>query len=204
MNKLFAGACLFLFSVSSAWAGPSVLIVDIQRILNDSHEAQAQINAFDLKADKEKKEFAKQIKELEVAKKDLEEGQDLDHRDAKWYAKYLDAVTKEAKLRARYAHYQLLAADERVRKIASLMRGARMAARPIMKARGASIVIISKMGKFEFNNEKQYQEELLFRRVLVADEKAADITAEVLKSMNEWWKQNKPAPKKEGSSSRPR
>jgi hypothetical protein len=59
-----------------------------------------------------------------------------------------------------------------------------------MKERGAEIVLLTKTGPFEVGSDRDFEQELVMRRVLCCDD-ALDITDEVIKRMNAWYKEHR-------------
>ncbi len=197
MKKLMIGLCgLSLLLVAGSalpegGTGPIVLVVDLSRVLKEADESRAEIAKLEAESSKRKEEFNKQLAQLELQRKELQEKTALSERDDKWYDQLEKAAETEGRLKAQALRFNAGINDRIARKMDQLLKQAREVANAIRKERGAIMVFASKMGDIKFENDRELEAEQIYRRVLCA-EPSADITDEVLARMNEWWKQNRP------------
>lgn len=198
MNRILLSLlCLAAIAPVVRAEGLSILVCDLQRIAEGCDEALELVASLKKRSDEKRGEFQNEVLTLQAKQKDLL-GKKLSERDLKWYEEYRVAVQTEAELKSKAAIFNAQMNDDIARKIDQLMKGARQEAQKVMKEKGASMVLISKMGPMVFENDQELKDEYVFRRVLCSDP-AADITEEVMKRMNDWWKAHK---KPDGSSSK--
>lgn len=188
-------------------AKPKVLVLSLKKIIDESAEGKQFVGALKKRMADKKQEFALNVQQLQEQQKKLMEVE-LMNRDEKWYKQVRKALETQASLKVEEQFFIAKLNDQIARQINELIRGAQTEARRIMKARGADLVIISRMGPIAINSDKELQDEIVFRRVLCHKDEL-DITDEVMKAMDEWYRKNKAksglpkrekeaAPKKEG------
>ncbi len=183
--------CVLMILPSVRAEGPAILVCDMKRIAEGCDEAIELVEALKKRTDAKRAEVQAEVNGLQARQRDLL-GKKLSERDLKWYEDYRAAVQTESELKAKAAIFNAQMNDDIARKIDQLMKGTRQEAAKVMAERGASMVLISKMGPMKFENDEELKEEYIFRRVLCCDP-AHDITEEVLARMNKWWKENKGA-----------
>ncbi len=181
--------CVLLVLPSVRAEGPAILVCDMKRIAEGCDEAIELVEALKKRSDAKRAEMQADVNALQGKQRELL-GKKLSERDLKWYEDYRAAVQQESELKAKAAIFNAQMNDDIARKIDQLMKGTRQEAAAVMKERGASMVLISKMGALKFENDEELKEEYIFRRVLCCDP-ALDITEEVLARMNKWWKEHK-------------
>jgi len=189
MRTLIPGLCALLFAVSVARAQgdePKILFVDLQKVIFQCDEYNALVAAGKKAQVAKQKEFDDRVTALKEREKSLLETT-LNDRTADWFEKLKAAQKEQADLIAERNYINAFMADKITRKVNSLMTGAQQESRKIMKERGAYIVLVSKTGRISLDSETQLQEEVVMRRVLCAVD-SANITDEVLKRMNDWYK----------------
>jgi Skp family chaperone for outer membrane proteins len=168
---------------------PKILVVYLKKIIDESAEGKEFVGALKKRMADKKQEFAKNVDELKVQQQKLMEVE-LMNRDETWYKQVRAALEAQASLKVEEQFFIAKLNDQIARQINELLRGAQQEARSIMKARGADLVIISRMGPITINSDKELQDEIVFRRVLCAKDEL-DITDEVMKRMDEWYRKNK-------------
>jgi Skp family chaperone for outer membrane proteins len=168
---------------------PKILVVYLKKIIDESAEGKEFVGALKKRMADKKQEFAKNVDELKVQQQKLMEVE-LMNRDETWYKQVRAALEAQASLKVEEQFFIAKLNDQIARQINELIRGAQQEARSIMKARDADLVIISRMGKITINSDKELQDEIVFRRVLCAKDEL-DITDEVMKRMDEWYRKNK-------------
>jgi len=169
--------------------GPKILVVHMQRIIDETLEGRQFVLKLNEEMAAEQKRLADEAAALQEKVKELSKAQ-LADRTPEFYKEYEEAMQTSAKLEMRKNLFLLKKGDEIARATNELIRGAQQEASAIMRERKADIVLISKMGPLQINSDKEWKEELVFRRVLVAGTEA-NITDEVIKRMDDWFKQNK-------------
>lgn len=192
MRKYVLGAlavCL-VTSVARAQAN-DILVVDAAKAVESCDEHAALVAAVKKQADQAQKHYSGQVKSLQERQKALMETK-LSLRDGKWYADVKAALAEEGRLKAVEANIKIELSDKIARGMQKLMISARMAASKIMRARGAKLVLVSKMGKIRLDTENDFKDELINRRVLVSA-RDLDITEEVIAEMNKAYKARKKA-----------
>lgn len=169
--------------------GPKILVVMIERLIDDTEEGQALVKKLiNEKAEAEKRLAAEQAaltqKRQELAKAKMAD------RDAAFYAELEKAMEEHARIEKEKQLFVIRKSDEISRATKQLMLLAVEKADDVRRERGAEIVLASRMGPLDISGDQGFQQEMLMRRVLCAS-KDADITEEVIKRMNEWYRENK-------------
>jgi len=167
-----------------------ILVCDLKRVIDDCQERRGLLAKLAEEAAKKRKDLEERVAQLNEQKAELQSGTDLSERDPEWYEKYEKAVRTAMQLKLDGELAEQKFADTMARKLNQLIIGARQVATEIMSERGADLVVMSKMGPFRLENEKQLQDEILTRRVLCS-KRSVDITEEVLKRMDAWYKEHR-------------
>ena len=175
--------------VSAQDGATTTLVMDVQRIIDDSAEGREFVIKLRQQIAEKKKDVTQRAQKLHEEVKGLMEAK-LHDRDEEWYANFRAAAAKEVALKAEQVTFERELGDRLGRRITQIVRGAQQEARAIMKERGAEIVIASKMGPISVESDQELQREIISRRVVCA-RKDVDITDEVIKRMNKWWQDNK-------------
>jgi Skp family chaperone for outer membrane proteins len=191
MRTLISTAVLTaeLASVASAQAAPKILVVDLKKLIDESAEGKEFVGRLKKQMADKKDEFAGAVRQLQEQQKKLM-AVELMNRDARWYDAVRAALDAQATLKVEEQYFVARINDQISRQVNELIRGAQEEARKIMKARGADLVLLSRMGPITINSDKELQDEIVFRRAL-ATSPDLDITDEVMKQMDEWYRQNK-------------
>jgi len=203
MRKIILGALIVCLILSVSWSQgknqpqQDILIVDVAHAVENCLEQAALVAAVRKEADALKKKYAGQVAELQVKHKRLME-QKLSLRDEQWYADVKAALEEQGHLKAVEANLNISIADRVARGMELLLRSAKQAASKIMRARGAKIVLVSKMSPIKLDTEADFKDELVNRRVLSAIP-AVDITAAVIKEMNAQYVARRKAPARKGA-----
>lgn len=169
--------------------GPRILVVQIERLIDDTEEGQALVKKLiNEKAEAEKRLAAEQAA---LAQKRTELGKvKMANRDEAFYAELEKAMEEHARIEKEKQLFVIKKSDEISRATKQLMLLAMETADQIRRERGAEIVLASRMGPLDITGDQGFQQELLMRRVLCAG-KDADITDEVIVRMNKWYRENK-------------
>ena len=170
---------------------PMVLVVDLQKVVDECDEARALVGRLEKKATDTRKKLQADADKLNLKASELKKSSNLSDRDPGFYEEQKKIALSAAKLKVEERLVKEKAGDDIVRKIEALWKDARAKARAIMKKRGGQIVLTSKMGPLVFENQKQLQDEFIFRRVLCVADRDADITQAVLDAMNADYKNRK-------------
>ena len=131
---------------------------------------------------------------LLLSAKNIQKKTKLSERDEKTYAALKKAIEDKGKLDAELAFRNVRDQDYLQRRMQELLRGAKQYAKEIMIARKAHMVLATKVGAIQLEEQKDMQDELLRRRV-VAHVKGVNITDDVMKKMNEEYAKRKAAKK---------
>jgi Skp family chaperone for outer membrane proteins len=166
-----------------------VLIMDARRIIDESDEGKDFVQKLRQKMAEKEKEIIQQRQKLQEELKGILEAK-LSDRNEAWYEKFREAARKEVNLKAEEMLFKQEIGDKLGRAITQIIRGAQQEARAIMKERGADVVIASKMGPITIESDQEFQQEIISRRIVCA-RPDIDITDEVIKRMNTWYKNNK-------------
>ena len=170
-------------------ATSKVLIMDARRIIDESDEGKDFVQKLRQQMAEKEKEILGQRQKLQEELKGILEAK-LTDRNKAWYAKFREAARKEVNLKAEQMLFKQEIGDELGRAITQIIRGAQQEARAIMKERGADVVIASKMGAITIESDQEFQQEIISRRIVCA-RPDIDITDEVIKRMNAWYKNQK-------------
>jgi len=198
MNKWLLCAVAGSLALSVSWGqgkqvGPDVLVLDLQKVVDSCEEHADLVGKLRKQADDLQNEYAGKVRTLQEKQKSLL-SQTLSMRGADWYTAVKESLLKEGEYKAIEAFEKVRFGDQISRGMEALMISAREAAQEIMKARKSKIVLISKMSPIKFETENDIKDELISRRVMCVDRKAgANITADVLKLMNEKYAARKKA-----------
>ena len=166
-----------------------ILIVQLRRIVDESKEGREIVGKVRAQIAKKKEQIAGEVKLLQEQVNVLMKAQ-LPDRDAAWYGDIKKALDKQGTLKAQEQYFVAKLNDDIARKLNNLMRGCHQEAREVMKAIGADLVVVSRMGGIQINSDKDLQDEIMFRRVLCARD-GLDITNEVLKRMDKFFEDNR-------------
>jgi Skp family chaperone for outer membrane proteins len=187
---------IFAFFVPFALAGcqdltaPSVLVFDLQRAVENCDEAREVIEELARKRAEEQKVIDQRRKEMSEQQAALKKKamQDLTEEDLKKIRELnerIGALTGQAEEFNVRIGLRLLSQSQ------GLWQDAQKFAKEIMKERGAEVVVLTRAGPLRIGNDEQLSQEYLLRRAVVADEKAQDITEEVIARMNADYKARK-------------
>lgn len=168
---------------------PRVLIMDARRIIDESDEGKDFVQKLRQKMAEKEKEMLEKRQKLQEELKGILEAK-LSDRNQAWYEKFREAARKEVNLKAEQMLFKQEVGDKLGRRITQIIRGAQQEARVIMKERGADVVIASKMGPITIESDQEFQQEIISRRIVCA-RPDIDITDEVIKRMNTWYKNQK-------------
>ncbi len=166
-----------------------VLIMDARRIIDESDEGKDFVQKLRQKMAEKEKEIVEKRRKLQEELKGILEAK-LSDRNEAWYEKFREAARKEVNLKAEEMLFKQEVGDKLGRAITQIIRGAQQEARVIMKERGADVVIASKMGPITIESDQEFQQEIVSRRIVCA-RADIDITDQVIKRMNDWYKNNK-------------
>lgn len=166
-----------------------VLIMDARRIIDESDEGKDFVQSLRQKMAEKEKEIVQKRQKLQEELKGILEAK-LSDRNQAWYEKFREAARKEVNLKAEEMLFKQEVGDKLGRAITQIIRGAQQEARAIMKERGADVVIASKMGPITIESDQEFQQEIVSRRIVCARQDI-DITDEVIKRMNTWYKNQK-------------
>jgi len=175
-------------------ATSKVLIMDARRIIDESDEGKDFVQKLRQQMAEKEKEILEQRQKLQEDMKGILEAK-LSDRNQGWYAKFREAARQEVNLKAEQMLFKQEVGDKLGRAITQIIRGAQQEARVIMKERGADVVIASKMGAITIESDQEFQQEIISRRIVCARQDI-DITNEVIKRMNAWYKDQKSKTKK--------
>jgi Skp family chaperone for outer membrane proteins len=168
---------------------PKVLIVDARRIIDESDEGKEFVQTLRQQMAEKEKQILEERNKLQEELKGILEAK-LSDRNQAWYEKFREAARKEVHLKAEQMLFKQEIGDKLGRAITQIIRGAQEEARAIMKERGADVVITSKMGPISIESDQEFQQEVLSRTV-ICSRPDIDITDEVIKRMNVWYKNQK-------------
>jgi Skp family chaperone for outer membrane proteins len=176
-----------------------VLVMNMDRAMQESDEGREVVAKLKEERATQQQRYADDMAKLQEKVKALREAK-IQDRTPGYYDELVQAMQTYASLEMDKNVFMAKKGDELSRKMQQLLQGAQQEARAVMKARGAEIVLVTKIGPIEVGTEGDLQQELLLRRALCFDE-SIDITDEVIVRMNEWYAKNKNAtglPKREG------
>jgi Skp family chaperone for outer membrane proteins len=172
---------LFLAGAAAA-EGEKVLVVDLERVIRTSKEGKDLVVKLEQQVAEEEKKIAAEGQKLQESVKELQSAKladkTLDH-----YKRVEEALYKMRDLEVRKNVFLYKLKDNLTRSQADLMRAARTECERIMTARNADIVISTRTGRFEFDNEKQIVEDAIVRRVLCM-KPGLDISDDVIAALD--------------------
>ena len=198
MRKIIPGAVVVCLILSVSWSQGEdqpkhdILIVDVAHAVESCKEQSDLVAAVRKEAAAQQKRYSGRGNELQETQKSLMK-QKLSLRDEQWYADVKKALEEEGHLKAVEANIKIRLADRVARGMEKLLISAKMAANKIMRARGAKIVLVSKMSTIKLDTEADFKDELVNRRVLAAIG-GVDITTAVIAEMDLQYKARKKAP----------
>lgn len=175
-----------------------ILVVNMFRAIEECDEGRAVVSRLKEERVKETQRYADEMQKLQEKVKELREKKTQDH-DLAYYKELEQAMSTYARLEMEKNLFAVKKGDELARALQQLLLGAQEQAREEMQARGAEIVLLSKMGPVDIATENDFQQELLMRRAICADP-SIDITDAVIARMNKWYAENRNAtgvPKRE-------
>lgn len=171
-----------------------ILICDFAKVIESCEEAKDIEEAFKKERDAAEKDLKTRAEKLQATIQDIQKKTKLSERDEKTYAALKQAIEDKGKLDAELAFRNVRDQDYLQRRMQELLRGAKTFAKDIMNTRKAHMVLATKVGQIQLDDQKQTQDELLRRRV-VAHVKGVNITDSVMKMMNADYAKRKAAKK---------
>lgn len=177
----------------------NILVLNMVRAIDESDEGRAVVAALKEEMATQKQRYNDEKTKLQEKVKVLLAAKAAD-RTPEFYKELEQAMETDARLEMESRIFTAKKNDELNRAMQQLLQGVQQEARAVMKERGAEIVLLTKTGPIELATDQDQQQEMLARRVLCFDDKL-EITDEVIKRMNDWYKKNKTAqgpPKREG------
>ncbi len=194
MNPSVFACCALLASLafSGPQAGPSILVLDLQRVIETCDEARDVNNDLVKKKVEEQRVIDDQRRALSEQVAALKK-RNANEVDEKFFQEIRDLNEKMGKLSGRADETNARIGHTIMMKRRGLWQDALKFAREELAQRGATAIVFSRTGPIQFNNEEEVAQEYVYRRALFSDEQAADITPEVLRRMNEAYKARKPA-----------
>lgn len=190
-TALLLSAILFALGITAitraqgdAAPASKILICDFAYIVENCDEARDIQEKFQkARSDAETKLKTEQQK-LQLRIKEIQEKTKLSDRDDKVYEALKKAIEDEGALKAAVAYRNVTDQDFIQRQMQELLRGAKQFANDTMVARGADMVLATKVGKIQLENQSDWQDEMLRRRVVCYKE-GVNITDIVMKMMND-------------------
>jgi Skp family chaperone for outer membrane proteins len=166
-----------------------VLVLSVRKIMDESDEGREFVKKLREEMLAEKQRITEGRAKLQEKLKQLQEAK-IEDRNPQFWEEF--RATMEAGARLEMDEKILVAqkGDALARATQQLLLGAQQEARAVMKERGAEIVLLTKTGPFEVGSDRDFEQELVMRRVLCCDD-ALDITDEVIKRMNAWYKEHR-------------
>jgi len=194
MYKLICGVLIVLAGLVLAQGEPNakpgaVLVVDLGKIVDQCDEAIDKLNALQAEAVEAGKKYQAKVSEVRLQQEALAKQTQLSDHDEAYYKAIEDLVQQMGRLKSKEQAFNARQQDKIVRKMAALWMEAREISHSMMKKRGAQMVMVSRTGRISFENQKQSNDELVFRRVLAISSADQDITSAVMAEMNERYKQ---------------
>jgi len=191
-------ACLslpFAFAQGEKPEPTDVLVVDVQRAIEDCNEHKDLVEKLRKQIANKKQDVGEEVQRLKLKQEDLLKTE-LTKRNDDWYVEVEKALQDQARLKAEETYFISRLNDQLARKLNALIRGVQQHAKKIMNERGAKIVLTSKMDPIRLETQEDMKDELIRRRVM-ASVKDVNITEEVIKRMDafyaKWGKKGKPA-----------
>ncbi|HEX5136096.1 MAG TPA: OmpH family outer membrane protein [Planctomycetota bacterium] len=166
-----------------------ILIVSLGRTIDECDEGKDIIAKLKEEMATKKQALTDEAAKLNEKVKVLREAKPAD-RTPQYYEELEKAMKESARLEMEKNIFGAKKQDEMNRRMQQLLQGAQDAARAVMKECGAEVVLVTRTGPIEFVTDQDLQQELVMRRVLCCDD-SIDITDEVIKRMNQWYKENK-------------
>lgn len=164
----------------------AVLVLDIRKVIDDSKEGREIVGKVRAQMAAKKDEFQAEVTKLQEQVRQLTKSKLTDH-DEGWYQEVKTALSRQGELKAQEQYFIARLNDDIARGLNSILRTAGQVAEEIRKERGASIVLVTRIGAIEINNDAGLQDEVVFRRV-VAMKDGLDVTAECIKRMDKMFK----------------
>jgi Skp family chaperone for outer membrane proteins len=152
-----------------------ILVLSMMRTIDESQEGKDVINKLKEEHASKKQELTERLAKLQEQVKVLREAKPAD-RTPEYYAELEKAMESSARLEMEKNIFLAKKQDELNRAMQQLLILAQEKAKEVMKARGAEVVLLTKIGPIELATEQDVQQELLMRRVLCYDD-SIDITA---------------------------
>ena len=159
-----------------------ILVLDIRQVIDDTKEGREIVGKVRAEMAQKKNEIELEVKKLQEQVKQLTKAK-LPDKDKAWYDELKIALERQGTLKADEQYFIATLNDKVARGLNQILRGAKQEAEKIRKARGASVVLITRLGSIEVNNDGDLQDEVVFRRVL-AMEPNLDITKDVITMMD--------------------
>jgi len=193
MYKLICGVLIVLAGLVFAQGEPNaqpgaVLVVDLGKIVDKCDEAIDKLNALEAEAVEASKKYAAKVNEVRLKQESLAKQTQLADHDEAYYKAIEELVQEMGFLKSKEQAFIARQQDKIVRRTAALWMEAREISHAIMKKRGAQMVMVSRTGRISFENQKQSNDELVFRRVLAIASADQDITGDVMAEMNNRYK----------------
>lgn len=170
----------------------AVLICDFAAIVEQCTEARDFEEAFRRDRTAAEDKLKGEQQSLQIRIKEIQEKTKLSERDEKTYEALKKAITDKGRLEAEIAFRNVRDQDHLQRRMQELLRGAKTLADSIMIERGADMVLATKVGRIQLQNQKDWQDELLRRRV-ACHVAGVNITDAVMKKMNDEYARRKAA-----------
>ena len=167
-----------------------ILICDFGSIIEKCQEAIDIEEAFNRERKKKEDDLRKRAEKLKAEIQEIQKNKNLSERDDKTYDELKDAIEEKGRIEAEMAYENIRGQDYLQRRMQELLRGAKQFAKEVMTERKAELVIATKIGPIQLENQQDFQDELLRRRV-VAHIPEVDITAAVMKRMNDDYEKRK-------------
>lgn len=188
MRKVTLTLVLVCLGLSSAYAQDvksDILIVDVQRAIEECQEHIDLVEVLRKQIAKKKKDVAEEVQRMKIKQEDLLKVE-LTKRNDDWYDEVEKVLHDQGRLKAEEAYFISRLNDQLARKLNSLIRGVQQESRKVMRERGAKMVLTSKMGPIRLETQDDMKDELIRRRVIAAVD-GVNITDAVIKRMNEWY-----------------
>ena len=188
MKKLTLALVLAGFCVPAVHAQDvksDILIVDVQRAIEQSQEHIDLVEVLRKSIANKKKDVADEVQRMKLKQQDLLKVE-LTKRNDDWYTEVEKVLHDQGRLKAEEAFFISKLNDQLARKLNALIRGVQQESRAVMNERGAKMVLTSKMGAIRLETQEDMKDELIRRRVIAAVA-GVDITDDVVKRMDAWY-----------------
>ena len=172
-----------------------ILICDFAHVIENCEEAKDIEEAFRKERKTTEDRLKAEAQKLQVKIQEIQKKTKLSERDQNTYDALKKAIEDKGKLDAEMAYRNVTDQDFLQRRMQELLRGARTHAENLMIARGAHLVIATKVGAVKLENQQDMQDELLRRRV-ICHVKEVNLTLDVMKLMNDDYAKRKKRKKK--------